>query len=134
MPKQPLAFGVVLATVACTGVRTIEPARFIPQHGPATVSVWTTPKTFTIVSYPQIEGDTLSGLVFDERWVVALKDIVRVEAVVPDPRRTALLVAGTAASAVGVFLISSSGRGGGVAPCGLGLPPGLRGELCGTSP
>ena len=114
MRNRNWAIGSLLGGVAlgCTGMRTVEPTRFIPQYEPATVSVWTTRTKYTIVSRPQIEGDTLTGMVFDERWAMALKDIVRVEAVAHDPRRTALLVTGAAASVVGMafVLANSTGR------------------------
>ncbi|HXQ29744.1 MAG TPA: hypothetical protein VN848_10785 [Gemmatimonadales bacterium] len=115
-------------------MRRVEPGQFIPSHKPELVSVWTRPDHVTFVSDPRIEGDTLIGTVLSERWAVPLQDVVRVEARTSDPRRTALLVAGAAASAVGVFLISSSGRGAGRIPCLQDYPPELRAELCGTTP
>ena len=134
MSKHALALGWLLATAACTGMRRVEPEQFIPVHKPALVSVWVTPDSVTFVSDPRIEGDTLVGVVLEAPWAIPLKDVVRVEAETSDPRRTALLVAGAAASVVGVFLISSSGRGSGTIPCLQDYPPELRGELCGTTP
>jgi len=134
MSRPALALGWVLATAACTGMRRVEPGQFIPAHKPELVSVWTKPDRVTFVSDPRIEGDTLIGLVLQEPWAIPLKDVVRVEAETSDPRRTALLVAGAAASAIGVYLISSSGRGGGKIPCLQDYPPELRAELCGTTP
>jgi len=135
MSKQAVAFGVVLAVTACTGMRRVDPAQFIPAHKPGLVSVWTRRDDVTFVSDPRIEGDTLIGVVLQQPWAIPLHDVVRVEAQMSDPRRTALLVGGVAASAVGVYLISSSGRGSsGTIPCLLGYPPELRSELCGTTP
>ena len=96
-------------------MRSVEPAHFIPERNPATVSVWTAPSKVTIVSQPRIQGDSLAGLVFDQPWTMALKDIVRVEARAPDPARTVLFVTGTAASVVGFALLvgNSSGKQGG---------------------
>lgn len=112
MRTRYLAVGPVLAWVGlgCTSMQTVEPQRFIPQHKPGSVSVWTTPTDVTIVTDPQIEGDTLSGVVLEERWTVPLKDIVRVEVNAPDHKKTALLIAGTAASALGMVLLVSGSR------------------------
>jgi hypothetical protein len=133
MSRHSLVFGWVLAA-ACTGMRRVEPGQFIPAHKPELVSVWTKPDSVTFVSDPRIEGDTLIGVVLQARWAIPLKDVVRVEAETSDPKRTAILVAGAAASAVGVFLMSRSGRGSGEIPCLGGYPPELQAELCGSSP
>jgi hypothetical protein len=133
MCRQALAFALVLATAACTGMRRVEPGQFIPVHKPDLVSVWTKPNDVTFVADPRIEGDSLIGVVLQQRWAIPLKDIVRVEAKASDPRKTLLLVAGAAASAVGVYLISSAGRGGGTIPCLQNYPPELRAELCGPT-
>jgi hypothetical protein len=85
----------------------------------------------TIVSNPEIEGDTLSGMVFEERWAVPLRDVVRVEATASDARRTVLLFAGTAATVASVYLMANGGHGAGGIPCGQGLTPGQIAELCG---
>jgi hypothetical protein len=109
------ASGFLLASaIGCTGIRTVEPDRFIPQYRPVSVMVWTAPTQVTIVSDPEIVGDTLVGRVFDERWTIALKDIVRVQARARDPGKTALFVGGTTASLVGLvyLLANNSGRPG----------------------
>ena len=111
----------VAGTIGCTGMRTVEPALFIPQRNPNTVAVWTAPDKMTIVSQPRMQGDSLTGLVFGGPWTMALKDITRVEARAPDPKRTVLLVTGAAASMVGFALLvgSSSGKSGGGLTAGL---------------
>jgi len=121
MPKQGLALGVALAMVACTSMRRVDPVQFIPQHKPGVVSVWTAPNHVTIVSGPRIVGDTLSGIVFEERWAVPLKDVVRVEAKGPNTAGTVLVVAGSALAVGGVYLEAKSGHGAGLAPCQPGL-------------
>ena len=109
----------------------VEPAAFIPQYNPSLVSVWTAPNRVTIVSDPQIQGDTLIGTVLQSRWAVSLHDVLRVEAKRSDPTRTALLFAGAAASGVGLYLISTAGRGAGSVPCPPDFSPDYKTELCG---
>jgi hypothetical protein len=130
MPKRGIVLSLLMATMACTSMQRVDPARFIPAHKPEAVSVWTTPHAVTIVSDPQVVGDTLSGVVVGDRWAVALKDILRVETSLTSPPRTALLVAGAAASAVGVYFLSSGAKSGAL-PCGQGLSPYQQTELCG---
>ena len=132
MPKPGLAAGLVLASVACTSLRRVEPAQFIPAHKPTRVAVWTTAHDVTIVSYPKIDGDTLRGVVFDEPWAMSLKDVVKVEAKAPDPARTVLAVVGATASTVGVYLLSASGHGPGRIPCEPDFPPALKQQVCGS--
>lgn len=117
MLRRGLTFGVVLAFGGCTSMRTVQPEQFIPQHNPAVVSVWTRPDDVTIVSDPEVSGDTLKGEVFQTPWAMNFKDIMRVEALTPDGRRTALLIAGSAVSAAGALLLLTSGHGGGAPPC-----------------
>ena len=96
--------------LACTSMRTVEPERFIPQHKPMSVSVWTAPDSETVVSDPRIDGDTLRGVVLQAPWATPLKRIVKVRAVAPDPTKTALLVTAAAASVVGMAIVASSGK------------------------
>jgi hypothetical protein len=131
MPKRELGLALVLATGACTRMQNIEPGQFIPERKPDRVSVWTRRDSVTVVSNPQIEGDTLSGEVFEERWAMALKDVVRVEAVTPDPTRTVLFAVGATASVLGVYFLAKSGQGIGTIPCGQGLTPNQQQVACG---
>jgi len=116
MSKQGLALATVLATFGCTTVQSVQPERFIPEHKPASVTVWTSRDDVTVYS-PRIEGDSLGGVVLEDRWAVPLKDIVRVTARAPDQKKTALLVAGVAASSVVLWLAATSGHGAGQVPC-----------------
>jgi hypothetical protein len=131
MPKRGLAVGLVLASVACTGMRRIEPAQFIPAHKPERVSVWTTAHNVTVVSYPQIDGDTLRGVVFADSWAMPLKNVVKMEVKAPDLAKTWLLLAGATASAVGMYLLSTSGHAAASVPCEPDLPPEQKAYLCG---
>jgi hypothetical protein len=119
MAKQGFALGLLQLILACTSMQPIQPQKFIPVHQPDLVSVWTARDDVTIVSNPQIAGDTLTGIVFDAPWAVPLKDVLRVEARVSNGHRTALLVAGSAVSAAGMFLLLNTTRGNSDAPpCG----------------
>jgi len=129
MPKQGLPVGLVLLA-ACTSMQRVEPGRFIPAHNPSVISVWTKPNNLTIVSYPQVVGDTLSGVVFEEPWAVPLEDVVRVEAKASDRTRTLLFVAGAAASSLGLILMGN-GKGAGAVPCPPDLTPSQKSQQCG---
>jgi hypothetical protein len=130
MPVRGLALSSLVATMACTSMQRIEPTQFLPAHNPEAVSVWTAPHAVTIVSDPQVLGDTLTGRVFGDRWAVGLKNILRVETSLASPPRTVLLVAGAAASALGVYFMSSGSKSGSI-PCGQGLSPYQITQLCG---
>jgi hypothetical protein len=130
MLKAILVVGAV-ATAACTSMRRVEPTEYIPRNSPRSVSVWTAPNRVTIVSDPEIQGDTLVGTVLQARWAVGLHDVVRVEANTPDPTRTVLLVASAAASGLGLYLVSAAGKGAGSVPCPPDFPPSYKTELCG---
>jgi hypothetical protein len=130
MRIRGLALSPLMVAMACTSMQRVEPAQFIPAHRPEAVSVWTARHAVTIVSDPQVLGDTLTGVVFGDRWALGLKDILRVEASRASPPRTALLVAGAAASAIGVYLLSTGAKSGSL-PCGQGLSPYQITELCG---
>jgi hypothetical protein len=123
----------VLALAACTTMQRVEPAQFIPARKPDRVSVWTLPDQVTIVSDPAIRGDSLTGVVLEAPWAVPLKDVLRVEAQESDPKRTALLMAGAAATGIGLYLVSTSARGTTTIPCMGSLPPDLNTQLCGGS-
>jgi hypothetical protein len=131
MPKVELGLALLLTTGACTRMQNVEPGQFIPARKPDRVSVWTRPDSVTVVSNPQIEHDTLSGEVFDEPWAMALKDVVRVEAVSPDPTRTVVFAVGATATVLGVYFLSKSGQGMGAIPCGQGLTPNQQQVACG---
>ncbi len=61
MAKQGIALGLLQLGLACTSMQPIQPQTFIPVHQPDLVSVWTARDDVTIVSNPQIAGDTRKG-------------------------------------------------------------------------
>ena len=131
MPTKSVAIALALAAAACTSMQRVQPAQFIPAHNPNVVSVWVRNRV-TFVTDPQIAGDTLSGTVLQSPWAVSLKDVDRVEARATDPTRTVLLFAGAAASTVGLFMMSTAGRGAGGVPCPPDLSPYQMTQLCGV--
>ncbi len=54
-------YGLLLAAAACTTLREVPQAQFIPQHNPAFVWVTTTDHALVRVTEPRIDGDTLRG-------------------------------------------------------------------------
>ena len=116
MARRELVLGFLLVTMGCTSMRRVQP-EFIPTHKPTLVEVWSKTDDVTVVSYPKIDGDTLRGVVLEEPWGIPLKNVAKVEARAPDRTRTVLFVAGATASALGVYLMASSGHGFGLQPC-----------------
>ncbi len=107
------ALGLVLTGFACTSVRQVQPAEFIPQHHPQSVLVTTTDSDVTNVVAPRMDGDTLRGTVagLQERVAIPLKDIVSVRAKTPDGMKTAILVTGSAILAGGLaYMILTAGN------------------------
>ena len=111
----PVAFAALLpAVTACTAVQRVQPAEFIPKHSPEVVWVTTDNAVHTAVRQPQIVGDaagnaadrdSLQGTRQD--WTqlpiaISLKEINYVQAEVPSPKRTALLVTLVGATVTGL--------------------------------
>ena len=86
--------GLFLIVSACTAVREVQPAQFIPQHGPALVWVTTTSSALVAVASPRIDGDTLRGMWAGSQRPVAipLNGVQSMQAKAPSNVRTAILV------------------------------------------
>ena len=111
-------FGVAcLLAVGCTSVQSVDPQRFVPEHKPAQVSVWTTQHDVTIVSDPRIAGDSLVGVVYEQRWSIPLGRILKVVADAPDRTRTALLLTGAAGAILAAYFLGHTGKSDGMLPC-----------------
>jgi hypothetical protein len=119
MLSRVAAAGLVLAVAACTTMRHVKPAEFIPQHTPALVWVTTTNAALVPVAQPYMDGDTLRG-----KWAgtqkplaIPLLGIQSVQAKTPAHARTVLMVA-TLGVGLGA-MIWSVGRSGSSAavPC-----------------
>ena len=89
------AVGWLLAVAACTAVREVQPAQFMPQHTPALVWVTTTSSAVVPVAQPQIDGDTLRGTWAGTQkpFRIPLQAIQSVHAKTPAHAQTVLLFA-----------------------------------------
>ena len=107
--------GLLLTAVGCQTVRNVQPAEYIPQHSPAMVWVTYSDNSFVPVSQPRIVGDTLKGTWagLQEPVSVSLSEIKTVQARLPSPKRTIMLVTVVAAAAGGVaYTIATAGTSG----------------------
>lgn len=95
MLNRIAAGGLVLAVAACTTVRHVQPAEFIPQHAPALVWVTTTNSALVPVAQPYMDGDTLRGkwAGTEKPFAIPLQGIQGVQAKTPAHVRTVLMVA-----------------------------------------
>jgi hypothetical protein len=107
--------GLSLAAAGCMTVRSVPPAEYIPQHSPAMVWVTYTDNSFVPVAQPRIVGDTLKGTWagLQEPVSVPLSEIKTVQAKLPSPKRTVMLVTVVALAAGGVaYTIATAGNSG----------------------
>ena len=105
-PKPVRFLLVLLAVTACTSVRPVHPALYIPAHRPPTVWVTYADYSFVPVDQPRIVGDTLKGVWHGlaEPLAIPLNEIQSVQAKQPDYERTVILFS-TLAAAVGVVIL-----------------------------
>jgi hypothetical protein len=89
------AVGWLLAVAACTTLRDVQPAQFIPQHAPALVWVTTTNDALVPVAQPYMDGDTLRGkwAGTEKPFAIPLQGVESVQAKRPARAQTALLIA-----------------------------------------
>ncbi len=94
MIRNWIAAAGLLTALACTSVRSVQPAQFIPQHAPALVWVTTTSSALVAVAQPRIDGDTLRGMWAGSQRPVAipLNGVQSMQAKAPSNVRTAILV------------------------------------------
>ena len=107
--------GLVLAVAGCHVVKPVQPTVFIPEHNPPVVWVTYTDNSFVPVSSPKIVGDSLTGTWqgLQEPVAISLKEIQTVQAKMPAPKRTIMLVTVVTAATVGVaYTIATAGNGG----------------------
>ncbi len=98
-------YGLLLAAAACTTLREVPQAQFIPQHKPAFVWVTTTDHALVRVTEPRIDGDTLRGTWPGGQGPIAipLNRIQSVRAKMPARARTVLAV--TSLGLVGGYVV-----------------------------
>ena len=112
MRNRVAAGGLVLAVTACTTLREVQPAQFIPQHAPALVWVTTTSDALVPVAQPYMDGDTLRGkwAGTEKPFAIPLQGVESVQAKTPARAQTVLLIAtlGVVAGAV-IRSVAASG-------------------------
>jgi hypothetical protein len=130
--RIPLA-GVLVAIGACSSVKAVQPAQFIPQAKPQMVWVTYTDNSFVPVSSPQMVGDTLKGTWggLGEPLVIPLDQIQSVQARLPDHKRTIILftVLGVAFTGVG-YTLATAGNSGDPSFNGCGRTKGIPNPDC----
>lgn len=116
MPLNRIASaGLLLAVGACTSVKPVQPAEFIPQHNPAVVWVTYTDQSYVPVAQPHVVGDTLKGVWqgLNEPLTIPFNEIQTVQARQPSPKRTIMLFTtlGVVGGAV-IYTYITAGNGG----------------------
>ena len=110
-----LSTGLLLVTAGCVTVQKVQPAQFIPQHHPQVVWVTATDNSYTPVSQPRIEGDSLKGIWsgLQDSVAISLNEIQYVQVKLASPRRTALLATVLTATVGGaIYSIATAGNSG----------------------
>jgi len=110
-----LLAGLVLAVAGCHVVRKVEPVQYIQANNPPVVWVTYTDNSFVPVAGPKIVGDSLMGTWegLSEPVSISLGEIQTVQAKMPSPKRTVLLVTVVTAATAGVaYTIATAGNSG----------------------
>ncbi|HUL04294.1 MAG TPA: hypothetical protein VLV16_13825 [Gemmatimonadales bacterium] len=131
--------GLLLAGAACTSVRPVQPAEYIPKNNPQTVWVTYTDNSFVPVDNPTIVGDTLKGTWagLSEPVTIPFSQIQTVQAKMPNHKRTIMLVSVVGLAAAGVaYTVSTAGNSGDPNFKGCGATKGTANTYCcdGISP
>ena len=127
MPKLVACavLGLVAAT-ACTTVRPVQPAEYIPKFYPEVVWVTYADNTEVPIDRPKIYGDTLYGTLAGagDTVNIPLEQVTSVRARTPDRTKTALLVSGTIAAGIAsVYFLWASKAGSNTAGVYCGFDP-----------
>jgi len=116
-PLRVVAGVALLGTLGCKTVQPIQqPAQFIPQAKPDLVVVVYKDNSQVLVQEPEIAGDTLKGTWagLGEPVAVPLDQVQRIDARLPNKKRTTMLIAGLGVlTAAGVYMVASGVIGGG---------------------
>ena len=104
---------VLLSSLGCATLQPLrEPAQYIATESPKVIYVTYKNRYVVGVTQPRVSGDSLFGTVQGQPAPVAvpLSNIQLIEAIQPDGKRTALLIAGLTAFAVtGVYVLLQTG-------------------------
>lgn len=122
---------VLLSSVGCASLRPLrEPAQFIAKENPKVIYVTYKNRSVVGVAQPRVSGDSLYGTLQGQpaRIAVPLSAVQLIEAIQPDGKRTALLIAGLTVFTVGgVYILLQTGKDEScdvtTDPCGGGEPP-----------
>jgi hypothetical protein len=111
--RVPL-LGILLSSIACATLQPLrEPAQFIAKENPEVVYVTYKNRSVVGVARPRVSGDSLFGTVQGQPapLAVPLSNVERIEAVRPDGKRTALLIAGlTAFTVTSIYVLLKTGN------------------------
>lgn len=134
MKFKPVALaGLLLAVAGCHVVRKVEPVQYIQANNPPVVWVTYTDNSFVPVAGPKIVGDSLFGTWegLSEPVAISLGEIQTVQARMPAPKRTAMLVTVVGAAAAGVaYTIATAGNSGNPNFSGCGFNKGTPINYC----
>ncbi|HUL03221.1 MAG TPA: hypothetical protein VLV16_08350 [Gemmatimonadales bacterium] len=125
MPVRVLSAGLLWTlAAACTSLKPIKPAEYIPKYGPDVVWVTASDKTVVTVADPQVARDTLTGTRkgTQEQVTLPLTDVRTVSAKLPDHGKTAVFLIGMGALTTAVlyhFWISKEGPNTAGVDCGV---------------
>src|SRR5262245_33212947 len=125
--------GLLLAGAACTSVKPVQPADFIPKNNPQTVWVTYTDNSFVPVEHPTVVGDTLKGMWagLSEPVTIPFSQIQVVQAKMPNSKRTIALVSVVGLAAAGVaYTVATSGDSGNPNFNGCGATKGTANTTC----
>jgi hypothetical protein len=122
---------VLLSSVGCATLQPLrEPAQYIAKENPKVIYVTYKNRSVVGVAQPRVSGDSLYGTLQGQpaRIAVPLSAVQLIEAIQPDGKRTALLIAGLTVFTVGgVYILLKTGKDEScdvtTDPCGGGEPP-----------
>jgi len=119
---------------ACYTTHSIPANQLVDRRTVPRVWVTHADKTISVFDAPQVEGDTLSGLVLGEPERIPLSDAVTIKARSAAPVRTVALAVAASAALMGTFLyLESRPDVGDVHTCSYSILGTLVNPCCGTS-
>lgn len=104
---RPIAQGLLASVVmlaACHTVRTVGVSEMRASRPPQSVWVTMPDGSPVLVQQPEVNGDTLVGMIYGEPARFPLADAVTIRARRPAPGRTAALAIASGAVLVGTFM------------------------------
>ena len=111
--KKPIALGLLLTMTACTSMQPVaQPREFMATRQPSVVwvSKASEPNMFALDA-PKLVGDSIVGFIEGEYTEIAIPQIRAMQARQYSRGRTVAFALGTAAAAIGAFLLIQGGHG-----------------------